>query len=70
MNELSTLTKFHLICQQTSLFDFTGTWLSEDVEVQLDGFSIIHGNTTHKNTEVDWGGLCMAVKSEWATTSQ
>lgn len=39
--ELSTLIRYDLDYQQTSLFCSTETWLSEDTNFDLEGFNII-----------------------------
>ncbi|KAK2920749.1 hypothetical protein Q8A73_000234 [Channa argus] len=59
--ELSTLVKSDLDYRQTSLFCFTGTWLSEDVDVQLDGFNFIRFDIDTATTGKSIGGrICLA----------
>ncbi|KAM3588082.1 uncharacterized protein V6R79_020814 [Siganus canaliculatus] len=65
--KLSTLLKFDRDYQQSSLFCFTETWLTEDAELQLDGFEIIRFDRDAMATRKSiGGGLCIAVNKSWA----
>lgn len=67
-DELSTLLQFDRDYRQTSLFCFTETWLTEDTDLQLDGFNIIRfDRDTARTRKSIGGGVCMAVNRKWAT---
>ncbi|KAM3621150.1 uncharacterized protein V6R79_006859 [Siganus canaliculatus] len=52
--------------QQSSLFCFTETWLTEDAELQLDGFEIIRFDRDAAATRKSiGGGLCIAVNKSF-----
>lgn len=52
--------------QQTSLFCFTETWLSKDVDFNLDGFNIICWDAGRTWKSVG-DRHCMAVNKRWAS---
>lgn len=61
-DELSSLVRTDSDYRQTSLFCFTETWLSEDVDYDLDGFNIIRFDRDVRKTRKSiGGGLCIAV---------
>ncbi len=66
--ELCTLIKSDPDYQRTSLFCFTESWLSGDVDFQMDGFNIIRYDRDVRQTRKSiGGGVCMAVNGNWAT---
>ena len=68
IDELAALVKLDSDYRNTSLFCFTETWLNEDIEVCLDGFTCIRFDRDKELTGKSvGGGLCMAVNDRWAT---
>ena len=54
--------------RRTSLFCFTETWLTEEVDINLNGFTIIRADRDSMKTQKKvGGGLCMAENNRWAT---
>uniref|UniRef100_A0AAV2LEN9 Uncharacterized protein n=1 Tax=Knipowitschia caucasica TaxID=637954 RepID=A0AAV2LEN9_KNICA len=67
-DELSALIKSDLDYQRTSLFCFTETWLTRDVDFELEGYNIIRfDRDAVKTRKAIGGGVCMAVNKRWAT---
>ncbi|KAK0156289.1 hypothetical protein N1851_000436 [Merluccius polli] len=67
LTELSAL-QYDSDYRQTSLFCFTESWLSEDIDVHIDGFNIIRlDRDAVKTRKAIGGGLCLAVNNKCAT---
>lgn len=68
LTELSALIHYDSDYRQTSLFCITESWLSEDIDVDIDGFNIIRLDRDKvKTRKAIGGGLCLAVNTKWAT---
>lgn len=50
--------------KRSSLFCFTETWLREDINITLDGYTIIRADRNKETTgKKVGGGLCMLVNN-------
>ena len=67
LDELSVLTKQDCDYRRSSLLCFTETWLTDDMNVNLDGFTTIRFDRDATKTQKRvGGGLCMMVNNKWA----